>query len=439
MSIFTVGSDNPNLSYVIAKNPATIRESNTPFKRSLRKGVVHGWFTNQENTEFRLWFKDHDTESSFADGRGGEFEYLDATRYGNPYLPIAIITECLASAAKEPHDMDHPDMGYTAYVTTTILIASPSHMQRISDQYNNGMGGRCDVYSEFLPGQTWYAQVTIKAPTVYEALNILQVICIMQTLNDDKTYTPMNENVLVKFAKVFNRTNAPYYPRYLFKMKAIHNRDTFNKVKDDLAGPGVTLTFGDTRQQRFDAVREALSKDRAETLFDIGCGEMYLSLKLMQAYEQIFAIDADPEICTINSAKVRARQIENVHPIEALVDEDWIQGSLLFEGADILMSEVLEHIEKKEAMKTLRAALKAQPNRIVVTVPNKDFNVYYGFEGDEMRHDDHKWEPTFEEFSDDMVVVAAEAGYDVAVTPVGDIVNDSSVSSMAVFTKKKES
>ena len=53
-----------------------------------------------------------------------------------------------------------------------------------------------------------------------------------------------------------------------------------------------------------------------------------------------------------------------------------------------------------------------------------------------MRHDDHKWEPTFEEFSDSMVSFAAEANYQVSVLPVGDNVNDTSVSILAVFTRK---
>jgi hypothetical protein len=49
-----------------------------------------------------------------------------------------------------------------------------------------------------------------------------------------------------------------------------------------------------------------------------------------------------------------------------------------------------------------------------------------------------KCEPTFEEFSDDMVTIGAVTNYDVSVTPIGDRVGDISVSSMAVFTKKKE-
>jgi hypothetical protein len=388
MSILTVGSDNPNFSFVISKNPATIRESNTPFKRKVRKGTVYGWFLQNTDQIFRLWFKDHDTETSFASGRSEEFEYLDRSRYGSPYLPIAIITDCLASAAKDETQLDIPEMGFTAYVETVIRVSSPSFLNKMKVQYD-AKGTHHLVLWNYLYGQDRYAKVKVFAPTVREVLNILQAICIMQVLNDTETYVPMNEAALLKFAKVFNRADSAYYPRYLFKMKAVNNRDTFDKVKEDLQGPGMEFVFGDTRQQRFDAIRAVLRENTAPELLDIGCGEMFFATRLAGMYDYTTAFDADEEITANNQGKIKGRGIENIDAFPATeVDMEWVDlNSGLFEGNDVLMTEVLEHIEKIPAYETLGAILKAEPNRVVVTVPNKSFNQFYGLGDDEMRTD----------------------------------------------------
>ena len=433
MTILTVGSNNPAFSFVVSKNPATIRDSNTPFKRSVRKGVVYGWFTKPDDSEFRLWFKDHEHQSSFADGFSDEFEYLDRSRYGSPYAPIAIITECLGSASKEANELDVSDGTKSAYASTTILIANQAYLSRMIVQYAE----IADITSEVLIGQTYYSNLTVRAYTVHEALNILQTICIMQALADKNTYVPMKEDGLLKFSKVFNRACSPYFPRYLFEVRAIQNRDTFDKVKGDLEGAGMHFAFGDTRQQRFDAIREQLLGSKAETLLDIGCGEMFHALRLQKQYETIYAIDADEDMASNNEGKLKGRDIEGVVSIHSRVDLGWIaDNQSLIENSDVLMTEVLEHIEKDESDQVLFQILASNPNRVVVTVPNQDFNVYYAIPDGEMRHDDHKWEPTFEEFSDSMVSFAAEANYQVSVLPVGDNVNDTSVSILAVFTRK---
>ena len=96
MSILTVSSTNPNLSYIISKNPATILAEKKPFERDLRKGRVYGWFPKPDNTMFRLMFQDSPVDNSF--GPNSDFEYLDVSRYSNPYIPIGMIKAALDSA-----------------------------------------------------------------------------------------------------------------------------------------------------------------------------------------------------------------------------------------------------------------------------------------------------------------------------------------------------
>ena len=99
------------------------------------------------------------------------------------------------------------------------------------------------------------------------------------------------------------------------------------------------------------------------------------------------------------------------------------------------MTEVLEHMQRHSAESLLTSMLKSEARKIVVTVPNANFNKHYGLEG-VFRHDDHQYEPTFEDWCDDMVTLADFYGWCVDIVPIGDVVDDQSVSTMSVFTRR---
>lgn len=428
MSILTLGSTNPAFSYVISKNPATIRDSGKAFRRELRKGVVYGWFPTQSDDTFRLWFKDAEVQSSFAQGASEEFEYLDCSRYGSPYLPIAIITNTLASAAKEQHEQD---VDASAWIETAIKVPNPRYLDQLITHYL----GSAAISYEPLHGH--YVKIHIQAPTVFAVLNVLQVVCVLQCLCDEDTYVRMDEATLSKFVKVFNRAEAPYYPRYLFQMKAISNRQTFDKLKPDLETDDMKLSYGDTRQQRFDAIRKVLTGGK--TLIDIGCGELFQSLRLASNYEMVYAVEADEDRAANNDGKIKGRKVENVVGWHAEASPKWVDDNAgMFEDADVLMTEVAEHLTTEAADSLAAKILASDVNTFVITCPNKDFNVYYGLSDEEMRHPDHKWEPTFEEFCDWTVTLAAEAGYSVENYGIGDHCYDSPTSILAVFRKPKK-
>lgn len=444
MSVLTISSTNPNFSHILAKNPATIRESGKAYRREIRKGVCYGWFNSANDDSFRLWFKDHETQSSFAEGLSEEFEYLDRSRYGSPYIPIAMVTNCLASAAKEQSELDVPGLrtktlhmsndesitDYVAQVVFTIKVPTPRYLNQMAVHYAD----TAEISYELLDGR--YYRLTIKAPTVYHVLNVMQVVCILQCLTDPETYVRMDTSAATKFVQVFNRANAPYFPRYLFQTKAMSNREMFTKLKDTLSGPGMDLTFGDTRQQRFDAIKQELTG--GNILIDIGCGELFQAMRLAKNYQLVYAVDADEDRSENNRGKVEGRKIENIIPVHAGVNLDWIHDNAdLIEDADILMTEVVEHIEWEAADELLtQMLLTNNPDKVVVTCPNKDFNKFYGLSGDEMRHHDHKFEPTFTEFCDWMVTIAAVGDYSVECKGIGDSVGGIHTSVMAVFTKK---
>lgn len=437
MAILTLTSTNPKFSYIISKNPATIRDSGKPFQRELRQGQLYGWFSTDDQT-FRLWFKDHPTRSSFADGVLSEFEYLDMTRYASPYLPIQMIQTALASASKDRHEGDIPgrslgdpcdeDM-FECTATVTILAPARSLMSSLARHYGEvATVTLVDIANGFV-------KVAVTSPTVFQTLNILQTLCILQAMQDKGSYVRLDKPALEKYLRVLSNSDAPYFVRYLFASRAVSDRGTFNTIRERIQGPGMTMFYGDTRRQRYDAVKQQLRG--GERLFDIGCGEMFYALRLSKNYDFTYAVDADPELAVINSRKLEARKVENVESVNDEVSAFWVEDHIgLVTGADFLLTEVLEHMSKDDAFDVLSALLHSDARKIVVTVPNANFNKHYGLEG-AFRHDDHQFEPTFEDWCDDMVTLAARYGWCVDNVPIGDVVGDQSVSTMSVFTRKE--
>jgi hypothetical protein len=427
MSLLTITSTNPSLSHVLQKNPNTIREAKKPFEKELRKGRMYGWFEGKDDTTFKLLFLDSDIETSF--GNREEFEYLDTSRYSNPYIPIMMITNALTTAANKGHELDKE--GFETCLTFTIQCRSG-----ILEKFNSP--GLKNFEAAQIAAN--HFNVTMSAGTIQELLNIAQSLCVLAAFDDKDSYVPLNEAGVTKYLNVLNRAKAGYNLRYLFLSRAIQNRAQFDKLAGLIQQPGMVFKFGNTQVQRFDEVNAFLDTGkRGETLIDIGCGELYSSVKLCGKYDFVLAYDADQEIVDQNVRKVTKRQIENIEPKQAEVNAVWINDNAsIFANADVLMCEFLEHTEKSKVIDLVKALLETDLNRLVITVPSKDFNVNFGItDPDWTRHPDHLWEPNWTEWSDlIMNIIKVSPGWGWKTDFICNKVNDVGLSIMTTFTRQ---
>lgn len=429
MAILSISSTNPAFSYVLCKNPATIHESGKPFQRSLRQGYLYGWFEDGGQT-FKLWFKDHPMKSSFTKTHG-DVEYLDTTRYASPMVYSSMVNEALRNAAAGM--VEDVDTGYSCTVTATVLTPQPRHLSSLST---------CPGLTvDALELHSGVHKLTITAPTIQQALNALLCLCLLQALSSQDCDVVLDKAAVSKYLSIMARCNASYLARYTLATKAIHNRDVFKRLKGAIEGPGITMFFGNTRQQRYDALAHAMLRsqaygNRGNTLVDIGCGELFFSSRLAEHYELCVAYDADADEAARSARFAESRSIL-AEVLHQEVTPEFVQDSPeVFDGADVLITEVLEHIQEDQSDALLRALLCSGANRLFATVPNSDFNVNYGIPTGEYRHPDHKFEPSFADWADYCHQLAAEYGWSVDVAPIGDVVNDASVSTMTVFFKE---
>ncbi len=176
---------------------------------------------------------------------------------------------------------------------------------------------------------------------------------------------------------------------------------------------------------RLDAVTEVLKEKGARSVLDLGCGEGKLLRRLLRerAFERIVGVDAS--VTTLNRA---ARGLRLDQAGEALRKRLSLQmGSLTYgdrrwQGFDAAtLVEVIEHIDPPR-LSALELSVfgDARPRLVVITTPNREYNVLFeGMPQGRLRHPDHRFEWTRDEFRAWAERVAGAHGYRVAFQPLG--------------------
>lgn len=193
---------------------------------------------------------------------------------------------------------------------------------------------------------------------------------------------------------------------------------------------------------RREAILAALEAAGAGRVLDLGCGQGQLVQALLKdtRFTEIAGVDVSMRALTIASRRLKLdrmgeRQAERVK---------LFQGSLAYtdkrlKGYDAaVLSEVIEHLDE-ERLPALEYAVfgSARPRTVLVTTPNVEYNVRWEtLPAGHVRHGDHRFEWTREEFRGWARQVAERHGYGVEFVSVGD--DDPEVgppTQMAVFTQ----
>ncbi|HEY8972120.1 MAG TPA: 3' terminal RNA ribose 2'-O-methyltransferase Hen1 [Puia sp.] len=193
------------------------------------------------------------------------------------------------------------------------------------------------------------------------------------------------------------------------------------------------------------AVRDELLKMGAHTVVDLGCGEGRL-IKLLfpeKQFEKILGMDVSFRSLEIAKDKLKLERL-SPHQQNRL---QLIHGSLTyrdqriegFEAATLV--EVIEHLDEPRLAALEKVVFKyAHPGAVIITTPNAEYNkLFENHEAGEMRHSDHRFEWTRQEFETWGRHVADEHNYDVSFKPLGEEAPEvGALSQMAIFITKKD-
>ncbi|CAM5351135.1 Small RNA 2'-O-methyltransferase OS=Streptomyces rimosus subsp. rimosus (strain ATCC / DSM 40260/ JCM 4667 / NRRL 2234) OX=1265868 GN=SRIM_031515 PE=3 SV=1 [Streptomyces rimosus subsp. rimosus] len=177
--------------------------------------------------------------------------------------------------------------------------------------------------------------------------------------------------------------------------------------------------------QRRAAILGVLREVKAARVLDLGCGQGQLLGDLLKEprFTDIVGLDVSMRALQETRRRLRLdrmpeRQSERLR---------LAQGSLAYTDARLkgydaaVLSEVVEHVDPPR-LSALEYAVfgAARPRSVVVTTPNVEYNVRWeSLPAGHVRHRDHRFEWTREEFRAWSGEVAERHGYEVEFRPVG--------------------
>jgi 3' terminal RNA ribose 2'-O-methyltransferase Hen1 len=194
--------------------------------------------------------------------------------------------------------------------------------------------------------------------------------------------------------------------------------------------------------QRMGAVLSALRSSGTTSVVDLGCGEGRLLRELLadRRFTRIAGMDVSHRALEIAARRLR---LERMPPMQRERIE-LFQGSLLyrddrlagFDAATVV--EVIEHLDDDRLAAFERVVFEyAQPHMIVVTTPNAEYNVNWeSLPAGDLRHRDHRFEWTRDQFAAWAGPIADRHGYRVRYLPIGPEQPDTGPpTQMAIFAR----
>ncbi len=194
--------------------------------------------------------------------------------------------------------------------------------------------------------------------------------------------------------------------------------------------------------QRLDVVTDVLLSSGVRRVVDLGCGSGKLLKRLLAESQFTEILGVDVSTVYLEAAERRLR-------LSRLPDRQrqrirLVQGALTYrdsrtEGFDAaVLVEVIEHLELDRLPSLEKAVFaSAKPRLVVITTPNREYNVKFeGMKPDQLRHVDHRFEWTREEFSTWAEGVAQRNKYQVSISGIGEEDDQlGTPSQMAVFQR----
>ena len=178
-------------------------------------------------------------------------------------------------------------------------------------------------------------------------------------------------------------------------------------------------------EQRLQAVITALKESGARRVLDLGCSTGNLLRRLLDEpqFSEIVGVDVAHRALEIASQRLR---LDRLPPTKAQRIK-LIHGSLTYRdqrlaGYDAAaVVEVIEHLDPPRLAAFERTLFEfARPKVAIVTTPNREYNVLFPTLGaGKLRHGDHRFEWTRDEFQSWAKRVAERFGYRVVLAPVG--------------------
>jgi 3' terminal RNA ribose 2'-O-methyltransferase Hen1 len=194
---------------------------------------------------------------------------------------------------------------------------------------------------------------------------------------------------------------------------------------------------------RYEAiVKQVQSLTNKSTVIDMGAGEGKLSVQLgfIPGIQEILAVEPSQR------EHIRAKErFEKAKQIEGFLEPSLLWGSLFYtddrlRNKDVMiLCEVIEHINEDRLPGIMELIFREnRPRTFLITTPNQEYNAIYDL-GENMRHNDHRFEWSREEFQNRCQNWIANVPYSVVFAGIGEEQEPYGFpTQMAIFSRREE-
>lgn len=447
LTISTTHQPATDLGYLLHKNPSQVQSFEMSF------GTVRVFYpeASAERCTAALLL-DIDTIGLVRKSQAGEGFALEQYVNDRPYVASSFLSVAITEvfrSAMAGRSKDRPELAQTAIPLEAQIAALPCRNggESFLRSLFEPLGYQLDVESFALDDQfpEWgpspYFTVTLRG-TIRLSELLTHLYVLIPVLDDTKHYWVGDEEVEKLLRHGEGWLNAHPARDIIASRYLKHRRSLAREALDRLTNeedPELDATEEQhaseeaalekrisLNEQRMNTVVSALKGTGAKRVIDVGCGEGNLLKMLFQDrhFEQIVGLDV----------AVRSLEIANQRlGISDLPDNQkerikLLHGSLTYrdkrmEGFDAATCiEVIEHLDpfRLSAFETNLFGF-AKPRTVIVTTPNVEYNSKFEtLPTGQMRHKDHRFEWTRQQFEQWANAVAHKFHYSVVFSPVGE-------------------
>lgn len=191
-------------------------------------------------------------------------------------------------------------------------------------------------------------------------------------------------------------------------------------------------------KERLDSVVSQLVKLKARQVIDLGCGSGELLSRLLEKnqFEKIVGVDSSTASLKAAEISLQSRQT-NWRERVSLVNSSFLDLNFhaIFDAA--VLVESIEHIDGRYLSKLERSVFQyVAPKSVIVTTPNREYNVILGVPDNRLRHPEHCFEWDRRQFESWCERVGQSFRYAFQIYSIGPShLYFGSPTQMAVFTR----
>jgi small RNA 2'-O-methyltransferase len=192
-------------------------------------------------------------------------------------------------------------------------------------------------------------------------------------------------------------------------------------------------------EERLDTVIRTLLASHSESVLDLGCGPGQLLVRLAAEKQFCKIVGIDQSQAALAEARALLSLPQNAHDENRLSLYHASFTSSFEDMAEFdaaVMVETIEHVAPRLLSAVEQAVFEGlRPKTVIITTPNREYNVLHGLADGVFRHPEHRFEWTRAKFRSWAEGVARRNGYRVEFEDIGERdLRHGSSTQMAIFS-----